>query len=116
MAKKKNKVIPYKKAQIPRALREQVWIEYSAKQFETKCFITWCNNRINAFDFQVGHNVPESKGGKTEIANLRPICSRCNLSMGSKYSIDEWAKLSEVSLPNKTVPEVTPTKKAWWCC
>jgi hypothetical protein len=71
------------------------------------------------FDFHVGHNgrfanktniivdcsaihgnVPESKGGATEIANLRPICSRCNLSMGSQYSITEWAALS---------------RPRWWC-
>ena len=38
---------------------------------------------MNVFDFHVGHNVPESKGGATNIDNLKPICSRCNSSMSN---------------------------------
>ena len=84
----------YKKETIPRALREQVWITYIGKNYDAKCIVSWCNNIISTFDFHVGHNIPESIGGSTDINNLRPICSRCNLSMGSRYSIDEWNKLS----------------------
>ena len=80
----------YKKAKIPVALREQVWIKKMGRVFEGKCAVDWCNNNITVFDFQSGHNVPESKGGKTTIDNLIPICSRCNLSMGNNYTIDEW--------------------------
>jgi len=58
---------------------------------------------MTVFDFHVGHDVPEYKGGKTEIENLRPICIRCNLSMGSQYTIQEWAKLSKAVKP-------------WYCC
>lgn len=82
------------KDKIPKALREQVWITHMGKKFEAKCHVSWCNNRITVFDFQSGHNIPESKGGKTDISNLYPICSRCNLSMGDMYTIDEWVKLS----------------------
>lgn len=82
--------IKKRKQPIPKALREQVWLVHMGKVFETKCKVTWCENRINAFDFQCGHNIPESKGGKTTIQNLIPICGRCNLSMGDQYSIDEW--------------------------
>lgn len=60
--------------------------------FEGQCRVTWCKNTINAFDFQCGHNVPESKGGKTSLDNLVPICCRCNNSMGSQFTIDEWNK------------------------
>jgi len=114
MSKRDAMVIPkYIKKHIPRALREQVWIKYANNQFEMKCPITWCENKINAFNFQVGHNIPESKGGKTEIENLRPICSRCNLSMGNRYSIDEWTQLSA----STTVP-VVPIQRGFftWCC
>jgi hypothetical protein len=83
------------KEKIPRALREQVWITHNGKKFESKCCIKWCSNTITVFDFQCGHNVPESKGGLTDITNLKPICSRCNLSMNDRYSIDEWEKLSK---------------------
>ena len=79
-----------RKALIPKALREQVWLKGIGKHYEGKCTTTWCNNIINVFDFQVGHRVPESKGGTTTIDNLTPLCSRCNLSMGSQYTTDEW--------------------------
>lgn len=83
------------KDKIPKALREQVWIAHIGKKFESKCTIRWCTNTITVFDFQSGHNIPESKGGTTDILNLRPICSRCNSSMNDTYTIDEWTKLSE---------------------
>jgi len=78
------------KERIPKALREQVWITYAGKRFEKKCWIPWCKNAMNVFDFHVGHNIPESKGGTLEIGNLRPICSRCNLSMSDTHTISEW--------------------------
>lgn len=79
-----------RKAKIPKALREQVWITHMGHIFQGKCKIVWCQNRMSVFDFQCGHNIPESKGGKTNISNLIPICSRCNLSMSDQYTIDEW--------------------------
>jgi 5-methylcytosine-specific restriction endonuclease McrA len=81
---------PYKKTKIPKALREQVWLKCMGETFDGKCKVGWCKNRINVFDFQCGHNIPESKGGKTTLDNLLPICTRCNISMGSQYTIDEW--------------------------
>ena len=83
------------KANIPKALREQVWITHAGKCFECKCLVPWCKNTMSVFDFHVGHDIPESRGGSTEIKNLRPICARCNLSMGSQYSIREWSVLSK---------------------
>ena len=83
------------KEKIPKALREQVWITHNGKKFQSKCRVSWCSNKVTVFDFQSGHNIPESKGGATDIKNLYPICSRCNLSMGDSYSIDEWEKLSK---------------------
>lgn len=83
------------KVKIPKALREQVWIKFNGKRFENKCYIRWCINRIDVFNFQVGHNIPESKGGATILENLRPLCSRCNQSMNNIYTIDEWDKLGK---------------------
>lgn len=83
------------KEKIPKALREQVWLTHVGKQYEAKCSIVWCKNNITVFDFQSGHNIPESKGGSTDLANLLPICSRCNSSMNDNYTIDEWSKLSK---------------------
>lgn len=84
-----------RKSSISKALREQVWINHIGKKFENKCLISWCSNKINVFDFQCGHNIPESKGGTLDISNLMPICSRCNSSMGNSYTINEWMKQSK---------------------
>ena len=77
------------KKNIPKALRQQVWLKYNGKCFENKCNIIWCKNNIDVFNFHVGHNIPESKGGKMYIENLRPICSFCNQSMGN-INWDDW--------------------------
>lgn len=82
----------HKKQKIPRALREQLWIQKVGRKFETKCKTTWCRNKISVFDFQAGHDIPESKGGDTSIANLVPICGRCNLSMGNQFNFKDWCK------------------------
>lgn len=97
MATKEKKSKYKKKANIPKALREQVWLKNIGACFEHKCLIDWCQNTMCVFDFHVGHNIPESHGGKTDITNLMPICSRCNLSMGSQYSIEEWIKIGDTT-------------------
>ena len=120
MPRKQNKVrelfLPFlkpkgRKEKITAALREAVWIQKMGKVFEAKCPVVWCPNRITVFDFQSGHNVPESKGGKTNIDNLLPICARCNVCMGDRYTIDEWSTMY-MSL-EKPKPKLLP-KKTWW--
>ena len=83
--KKKNKKRP-----IPKAVREQTWIQNFGQEFKHTCYINWCKNEISVFDFHVGHDKPESKGGSLSINNLKPICARCNLSMSNNYTITEW--------------------------
>lgn len=84
-----------RKETIPKALREQVWLKTIGKKYESTCYIPWCNNIMTVFDFHVGHNIPESKGGTLSIDNLEAICSRCNLSMGDRYTITEWIKFNK---------------------
>lgn len=83
--------VPYLKTKIPKAVREQCWLVHAGEVYKSKCAVSWCKNDITVFDFQCGHNVPESKGGRTEIQNLLPICARCNTSMGNHYTIDDWS-------------------------
>ena len=102
-----------RKEKITAALREAVWIQKMGRVFEGKCPVVWCPNVITVFDFQSGHNIPESKGGKTNIDNLLPICARCNLCMGDRYTIDDWSSMY-MSL-EKPKPQVQPEpKKTWW--
>jgi len=97
---------------IPKALREQVWLSIFNKQFEHKCYIDWCNNIINVFDFSVGHNIPVSKGGVTSLDNLKPICTRCNLSMSDTYTIDEWNKLGNSESAKELIDKIIePVRK-----
>ncbi len=51
------------------------------------------NNEINFGWFIIGHNIPFSKGGSSEIDNLIPICGECNNGMGDRYTIIEYRKL-----------------------
>ena len=83
-----------RKLRIPLALREQVWIHHFGETYKHKCSVTWCTTIMNVFNFECGHNVPESKGGSTDISNLQPICSKCNKSMGNTYTIDEFSKIA----------------------
>ena len=82
---------------IPKALCSQVWTTYCGKKFEHKCIVKWCENIITPFDFEVGHNIPHANGGTIDISNLRPICNKCNKSMGNNYTIDEFSNLSNRS-------------------
>ena len=110
---------PQRKA-VPKALREQVWRTHVGESYKAKCCVTWCSNQITPFDYEVGHNVrmplkgdipspshlqcdgvPHSQGGSFELANLRPICSRCNKSMGDNYTIDQWNALITVPAPSR---------------
>jgi hypothetical protein len=90
---------PYKKENIPKAVREQLWIRDMGERFKGKCKTSWCRNKVCVFDFHAGHNIPESNGGMTSIDNLVVICSRCNLSMANNYTFDDWSsKYNSVSL------------------
>lgn len=92
-----------RKKAILKALRDQVWLQKMGKVYEGKCSTSWCQNTISVVNFQCGHNIPESKGGETNLANLIPICVSCNLSMGNRFTFDQWDKHSDMKPP-------------WWLC
>jgi len=98
-----------KKKVISKKLREEVWLKHFGKTFSSKCPVQWCTRIISVFAFEVGHNIPESKGGKTTIDNLIPICGECNRSMGDRYTIDEFSRqFAPAPLPLTVVPVIDP--------
>ena len=92
-----SKVQP-RKVKIKAALREQVWLRNAGAAFKSKCQTRWCQNEINVFNFQCGHVQAESKGGPTTVENLVPLCSRCNLSMGTTH-MDAWNEMGAPTTP-----------------
>jgi 5-methylcytosine-specific restriction endonuclease McrA len=79
---------PRKKQKIPGKVRSVIWSTYiGAHIAEHRCI---CCKRatIKQSDFEVGHVLSEAHGGTLEINNLRPICSACNKSMGSRNMIE----------------------------
>lgn len=74
--------VKYKKKHIPSTLKRMVWDEYiGANVGNTKCMC--CKTQeIRQIEFTCGHIIAEKDGGETNLKNLRPICSKCNLSMG----------------------------------
>ena len=107
-----NETKRYKKRKIPAAIREAVWIKHCGRAFEHKCLTSWCQNTITAFDFQCGHNIPESKGGTLAMSNLYPLCARCNVSMGDRYTIDEWNAIQSTAGAVANAAPVAP-KRTW---
>ena len=108
--KTKDVSLPKRKQKIPAAFREQIWLRTFGKQYQGKCPTPWCLNTITVFDFQSGHNIPESKGGATIPANLIPLCSRCNGSMSNNYTFTQWAALSPANAlpaPMDPIPVVS---------
>ena len=81
-----------KKKNIPRKLQEEVWVKEFGRNstWAENCPISWCTRIINPYDCHQSHIIPESKGGETDIDNLRPLCSACNQGMGKRLTIVEW--------------------------
>lgn len=78
----------YKKNKIPKLLKNQSWDVYIGKEKGVgNCYC--CNAEIDSKHFECGHIIPASKGGPETIENLRPICSLCNKSIGTKH-MDEF--------------------------
>lgn len=94
-------IAAYARKPIPKALRQQVWVKYNGHVFDAKCHIKWCENMLTPFNFEAGHNIPDSKGGPTTIENLLPICSSCNRSMSNNYTIDEFNQLGTGAGPKR---------------
>jgi DNA uptake protein ComE-like DNA-binding protein len=80
-------------SKITAALRNMVWKKYASKdKIYAKCYC--CKtNEISMDNFNCGHIKSKHNNGDTTLENLRPICSSCNSSMGTK-NMHEFMKTS----------------------
>jgi hypothetical protein len=80
-----------KKEKIPETIKANVWNKYIGEDIgKAKCLCCGIRN-ITQRDFHCGHVISEHNGGKVTIKNLRPICQKCNNSMGI-MNLDEFKK------------------------
>lgn len=96
-----------KKKAIPKVLKDLCWSKYIGNALgETSCMCCQ-TNMIRMNDFHCGHVIAEAKGGETVIENLRPICKKCNLSMGTdnlnefrtRYGFDRKPSSASIASP-----------------
>ena len=75
---------------VPKSIKDNTWDRYVGDIYSINCLC--CNyNIIKSNNFHCAHVIPHSKGGKTIVENLRPVCSTCNLSMGQN-NLFEWCE------------------------
>ena len=82
---------PKRKKRISAALREAVWNTWIGPSVGSHPCLCCRRNEIRQLSFHCGHVLAETNGGQTTIDNLRPICAKCNLSMG-KQDMREFQK------------------------
>ena len=78
----------YKKKTINVPLKNNVWDKWVGSDITTTQCLCCSIHTINIRNFHCGHVIAESKGGKTILENLRPICGSCNSSMGTENMCD----------------------------
>ena len=76
------------KKRITKKLRDQCWIQEFNNNDTGICPISTCSIQIHKnskpINWHTGHIISEYNGGPTEGYNLRPICEKCNLDMGTQ--------------------------------
>lgn len=76
------------KTKIPQSLKVSVWNkEFGADSRKGKCYV--CGEEIKMENFDCSHVVAESRGGPTNLQNLRCCCRTCNVSCGTT-NLDEF--------------------------
>ena len=82
-ARHKPKTAKKKRSVIPKALKNEVWDNSIGREKGVgNCYC--CNKEIDSKHFECGHIIAVSNGGTNTLPNLKPVCSLCNKSMGSK--------------------------------
>ncbi len=81
----------YKRPKITPSKQREVWRKDHGVLWTSTCPI--CREQLEQKDFHCGHIISHYNGGPTTIGNLRAICKRCNLAMGT-MNMDEYMNLA----------------------
>ncbi len=80
-----------KKKTIPPSLKIKIWNKYIGDEIgKSKCLCCKLQDIYQA-SFSCGHIISEFNGGELKLDNLKPICTSCNSSMGTK-NMDDYIK------------------------
>lgn len=69
---------------LPKKVRIDSWNKYIGESIGSAYCICCGTTKITQGNFQAGHIIPKSKGGKNIVDNILPICGQCNGSMMTK--------------------------------
>jgi 5-methylcytosine-specific restriction endonuclease McrA len=78
--------LPRAPPKISKRTRDLLW-RSTFNSLDGHCYV--CQNTIGFDKFEAGHIIARANGGNDTLSNLRPICSACNRSMGTK-NMDEF--------------------------
>ena len=88
-----SETLPYKKENIPKTVRNCLWINYFGNSRVGVC--ACCRREpITMNNFHALHIQAEREMGKTSLDNLAPCCVQCNLSMGTMNMNDFITKFN----------------------
>lgn len=73
---------------VPKSIRDMVWDKYIGEDIPKHNCFCCKTNKITMRDFHAGHVQSRKCGGTPDLTNLRPICHKCNLSMGTQNMQD----------------------------
>ena len=85
---KQEQQIIHRRRPLPVSVRDSVWNHYIGEDINKHRCLCCKKILITNRQFQVGHVISVKHGGTDEINNLRPICSPCNHSMGTKNMVE----------------------------
>ena len=72
------------KKKISATMKAVVWNTHIGEDVGSTTCCVCQTYKITQLSFHCGHIVSEANGGPTTVANLLPICGKCNCSMGVK--------------------------------
>jgi len=58
------------------------WKPLILEKYGHRCFL--CCADLRCTEYHIDHWIPFSKGGTSEMSNLRPLCAPCNLKKGNR--------------------------------